>query len=204
MWDRPDMRYIDFYAPALMSAYVGQAGLTNLTNFLAEYRLIGILKRYIVSPLSLGFYLCVHTAMQAVIFIFSSSILLLVAECIFNIHFHGDWAIVIFVSIVCITCFFILGFLVNGLFKSTRSIHTFGQLIFFIMFFMSGAAFPPPMFPSWLQTLRWAFPLTHVVEAFSGVWLGDSIYQHINSLLFLTAMIILSYLVSIRLFKWEV
>lgn len=204
MWDRPDVRYIDFYAPALMAAYIGQAGLTNLTNFLAEYRLLGILKRYVVSPLSLGFYLCVHTAMQAVIFIFSSLILLLVAECVFDIHFHGHWAIVLFVGVVCIACFFALGFLVNGLFKSSRSIHALGQFLFLIMFFISGAAFPKPMFPSWLQTLSWTSPLTHVVAIFSGVWLGDPISQHVNSLMFLVAITTLSYLISIRIFKWEV
>ena len=203
MWDRPDLRYIDFYAPALMAAYIGQAGLNNLTNFLAEYRLLGILKRYVVSPLSLGFYLCVHTVMQAVIFIFSSLILLLAAECVFDIHFHGHWAIVLFVGIVCIACFFTLGFLISGLFKSSRSIHAFGQFLFLVMFFISGAAFPTPMFPSWLQTLSWASPLTHVVATFSGVWLGDPISQHVNSLLFLTAIATLSYLISVRIFKWE-
>ena len=41
-WNRPGVRYIDFYAPALIASYIGQAGLTNLTNFLAEYRLLGI------------------------------------------------------------------------------------------------------------------------------------------------------------------
>ena len=50
LWDRPDVRYIDFYAPALMAAYIGQTGLVNLTNSLSEYRLLGILKRYVVSP----------------------------------------------------------------------------------------------------------------------------------------------------------
>lgn len=204
LWDRPDVRYIDFYAPALMAAYVGQAGLINFTNFLAEYRLLGILKRYVVSPLSVGFYLCVHVVMQAVVFIFSSSILLLVAECVFDIHFRGHWAIVLFVGMVCIACFFALGFLVNGLFKSTRSIHVLGQFLFLVMFFISGAAFPSPMFPSWLQTLSWASPLTHVVAVFSGVWLGDLISQHVNSLLFLTAITVLAYLISIRIFKWEV
>ena len=204
MWDRPNVQYIDFYAPALMAAYVGQAGLTNLTNFLAEYRLLGILKRYVVSPLSIGFYLFVHTAMQVVIFIVSSLILLLVAESVFDIHFYGHWAIVLFVGMICIACFFALGFLVSGFSKSTRSIHALGQFLFLSMFFVSGAAFPPPMFPSWLQTLSWASPLTHVVAIFSGVWLGDSIFQHVNSLLFLIVITTLSYSISIRIFKWEV
>ena len=204
MWDRTDVRHIDFYAPALIAAYIGQAGLTNLTNFLAEYRLLGILKRYVISPLSLGFYLCVHTVMQVVIFVVSSLILLLVAESVFDIHFYGHWAIVLFVGIVCIACFFALGFLISGLSKSTRSIHALGQFLFLIMFFMSGATFPHPMFPSWLQTLSWISPLTHCVMTFSGVWLGDSIYQYANSLLFLISITVLSYLISIRIFKWEI
>ena len=204
VWDRTDVRHIDFYAPALIAAYIGQAGLTNLTNFLAEYRLLGILKRYIISPLSLGFYLCVHTAMQVVIFVVSSLILLLVAESVFDIHFYGHWAIVLFVGIVCIACFFALGFLVSGLSKSPRTIHALGQFLFLTMFFISGATFPHTMFPIWLQTLSWISPLTHGVMAFSGVWLGDSIYQYVNSLLFLISITVLSYLISVRTFKWEI
>lgn len=204
LWDRPEVRYIDFYAPALMAAYIGQAGLTNLTNFLVEYRLLGILKRYVLSPLSLGFYLCVHVAMQTIVFIISSLILIGVAEMIFDLHFRGHWAVVIFVGLICMTCFFALGFLVNSLFKSPRSTQALGQFLFLIMFFLSGATFPRQMFPEWLQNLSWGSPLTHVVTTFSGVWLGDSIYQYINSLLFLTVITVLSYLISTRIFKWEV
>ena len=203
-WNRPDVRYIDFYAPALIAAYIGQAGLTSLNNFLSEYRLLGILKRYVVSPLSLGFYLCVHIAMQTVTFIISSLILLMVAKGVFDLHFRGHWVAVMFVGVISIACFFALGFLVNGLSRSTRSTHALGQFLFLIMFFISGATFPRQMFPDWLQTLSWGSPLTHVVSTFSGVWLGDPIVQYVNSLLFLSVITILSYLISTRTFKWEV
>lgn len=204
MWNRPDVRYIDYYAPALMSAYIGQAGLTSLINFLTEYRLIGILKRYIISPLSLGFYLCVHIAMQVVIFIISAAILFIIAENVFDLHFRGHWAIVLFVGMICITCFFALGFLISGFSKSLRSVRALGQFLFLIMFFISGATFPRQMFPDWLQVLSSGSPLTHVVSTFSGVWLGDPISQYIDSLLFLAIITILSYLIAIRIFKWEV
>ena len=204
LWNRPDVRYIDFYAPALMAAYIGQAGLANLTNFLVEYRLIGILKRYVVSPLSLGFYLCVHVAMQTIVFIISALILIAVAEIIFDLHFRGHWAVVIFVGLICMACFFALGFLINSLSKSPRSTQALSQFLFLIMFFMSGATFPRQMFPDWLQTLSWGFPLTHVVTIFSGVWLGEPISQHVNSLMFLIVITMLSYLIATRTFKWEV
>ena len=204
LWDRPGVRYIDFYAPALMAAYVGQTGLVNLTNFLTEYRLLGILKRYVVSPLSLGFYLCVHIVMQTVIFTISALILFAVAEGVFNLNFHGHLVVVIFVGLICMTCFFALGFLINSLAKSPRSTQALSQFLFLIMFFLSGATFPRQMFPDWLQTLSWGFPLTHVVTTFSGVWLGDPISQYVKSLMFLIVITVLSYLISTRTFKWEV
>ena len=204
LWNRPSVRYIDFYAPALMAAYIGQAGLVNLTNFLTEYRLLGILKRYVVSPFSLGFYLCVHIAMQAFIFTISSLILFAVADGVFALHFRGRLIVVLFVGLICVACFFALGFLVNSLSKSPRNTQVLGQFLFLMMFFLSGATFPRQMFPDWLQTLSWGSPLTHVVTTFSGVWLGDPISQYVNSLIFLTGITALSYLISIRIFKWEV
>lgn len=204
LWNRPDLSHIDFYAPALMAAYVSQAGLISLPVFLANYRQVGILKRYVVSPISIGTYLSVHTAVQFVIFLISSAILIVTAEGVFDIQFRGHWAVVLCVGTACISCFFTLGFFISGLSKSPRSIQALGQFLFFIMFFISGAAFPKQIFPDWLQILSRASPLTHVVEAFSGVWLGDPLSQYTNSLLFLAGITALSCVISIRIFKWEV
>ena len=204
MWDRPNVRYIDFYAPALIAAYIGQAGLVNLMNFIGEYRLVGILKRYVVSPIPLGFYLCVHTAMQVTLFIFSILLLIVIGELVFDLNFRGHWAIVLFVGSLGLSCFFALGFLLSGLYKSPRSIHALGNVLFLAMFFISGAAFPKQLFPHWLKMFSRASPLTHVVEVFSGIWLGDSVFQYTHSLLFLFFVTVLAYTISIRTFKWEV
>ena len=204
LWDRPGVRYIDFYAPALMAAYIGQTGLVNFTNSLSEYRLLGILKRYVVSPLSLGFYFCVHITMQTIIFTISALSLFVVAEGVFDLHFRGHLVVVLLVGMICIACFFALGFLVNSISKSTRSTQALCQFLFLTMFFMSGATFPRQMFPDWLRILSWGSPLTHVVTTFSGVWLGDPISQYVKSLLFIIGITVLSYLISTRTFKWEV
>ena len=204
LWDRPGVRYIDFYAPALMAAYIGQTGLVNFTNFLSEYRLLGILKRYVVSPFSLGFYFCVHITMQTIIFTISALSLFVVAEGVFDLHFRGHLVVILLVGMICIACFFSLGFLVNSIFKSPRSTQALCQFLFLTMFFMSGATFPRQMFPDWLRILSWGSPLTHVVTTFSGVWLGDPISQYTKSLLFIIGITVLSYLISTRTFKWEV
>lgn len=204
LWDRPGVRYIDFYAPALMAAYIGQTGLVNFTNSLSEYRLLGILKRYVVSPLSLGFYFCVHITMQTIIFTISALSLFVVAEGVFDLHFRGHLVVVLLVAMICMACFFALGFLVNSISKSTRSTQALCQFLFLTMFFMSGATFPRQMFPDWLRILSWGSPLTHVVTTFSGVWLGDPISQYVKSLLFIIGITVLSYLISTRTFKWEV
>ena len=204
LWDRPGVRYIDFYAPALMAAYIGQTGLVNFTNSLSEYRLLGILKRYVVSPFSLGFYFCVHITMQTIVFTISALSLFVVAEGVFDLHFRGHLVVILLVGTICIACFFSLGFLVNSIFKSPRSIQALCQFLFLTMFFMSGATFPRQMFPDWLRILSWGSPLTHVVTTFSGVWLGDPISQYVKSLLFIIGITVLSYLISTRTFKWEV
>ena len=204
LWDRPGVRYIDFYAPALMAAYIGQTGLVNFTNSLSEYRLLGILKRYVVSPFSLGFYFCVHITMQTIIFTISALSLFVVAEGVFDLHFRGHLVVILLVGMICIACFFSLGFLVNSIFKSPRSTQALCQFLFLTMFFMSGATFPRQMFPDWLRILSWGSPLTHVVTTFSGVWLGDPISQYVKSLLFIIGITVLSYLISTRTFKWEV
>lgn len=203
LWDHPDLEYVDFFAPALIGAYIGQAGLVNLATFIASYRQLGILKRYIVSPLSLASYLLVHMTVQFSTMMVSSLVLVIAGYLIFDIHFLGNIYIVVMVGILCVVCFFSLGFLISGLFTSSQSVLSVGQCLFLSMFLLSGAAVPRELFPEWLQKISSTLPLTHVVEVFSGLWLGEPMSQHVTSLFILSGISILAFPLAIRTFSWE-
>jgi len=154
VWNQPDLAYIDFFAPALIGAYIGQAGLVNVAVFIASYRQDGILKRYNVSPLSLTHYLICLSIVHFLSVLISSLILIATGKLVFDLQLVGNVYLVTAIGLLCVACFFSVGFLISGIFSSNQSVLSIGQFLFLSMFFLSGAAVPRQLFPEWLYIIR--------------------------------------------------
>ncbi|MCY4159842.1 MAG: ABC transporter permease [Bacteroidetes bacterium] len=203
VWNRPDLAYVDFFAPALIGAYIGQGGLVNLASFIAFYRQEGILKRYNVSPLPLAKYLIGLATVHFGSLLVSSFILIVTGRLIFGLQFLGNVFLVASIGVLGVCCLFSLGFLISGLFSSSQTVLSVGQFLFLSMFFLSGAAVPRELFPEWLYTISSFLPLTHMVEIFSGLWVGEPLFQHKISLLILIGLSLVAFPLAIRSFSWE-
>ncbi len=203
VWNHPDLAYVDFFAPALIGAYIGQAGLINLAVFVASYRQEGILKRYNTSPLPLTRYLTGLGIVHFFSLLVSSIILIILGKWIFGLQLLGDIYLVASTGLLIVGSFFSLGFLISGLFSSPQSVLSIGQFSFLSMFLLSGAAVPRELFPEWLYTISSFLPLTHAVEVFSGLWMGEPVSQHIVSLVILIGISIVAFPLSVRAFSWQ-
>ncbi|MCY4001097.1 MAG: ABC transporter permease [Bacteroidetes bacterium] len=203
VWNHPDLAYVDFYAPALIGAFIGQAGLVNLAVFVASYRQWGILKRYNVSPLPLSHYLMGLGIVHFASLLTSSLILIMIGKWIFGLQLVGDLFVVVLAGLLGVGSFFSLGFLISGLFSSPQSVLSIGQFSFISMFLLSGAAVPRQLFPEWLYTMSSFLPLTHIVEVFSGLWMGESFSEHFVSLVIMIGITIVTFPIAIRAFSWQ-
>lgn len=65
-----------------------------------------------------------------------------------------------------------IGLLLASVMKSTESFGLLMQVIFFPMFFLSGAFFPLTAVPGWMRALSTINPLTYAVDAFRQLILG--------------------------------
>jgi len=203
VWNHPNLTYVDFFAPALIGAYIGQAGLVNLAVFVASYRQDGILKRYNASPMPLTRYLVGLGIVHFSSLLASSIILIVVGKWMFDLQLQGNVFMVTSAGLLTVGCFFSLGLLISGSFSSPQSVLSIGQFLFLSMFLLSGAAVPRELFPEWLNTISFFLPLTHAVELFSGLWMGEPISQHIASLSVLIAMAIIAFPIATRIFSWQ-
>lgn len=197
------LHYIDFYLPALIGAFIGQAGLVGLPVFLAGYRKGGVLKRFQASPVSLFTYLSIHTVVQFVMLLVSALLMIAAAELVFGITFLGHAALVMLAFLVSVVSFFAAGFALSSLVPTAEAALAVGNFLFLLMFFLSGAAIPREAFPSWLVYVSNAFPLTHSVEAISGLWLGEPLQARWVSLAVLVGLAVASFAVARRTFRWQ-
>ena len=96
------------------------------------------------------------------------------------------------------------GFVVSGLAKSESTIPPISNIITLPQFLLSGTFFSVEAFPSWLQPISKALPLTYLNDAmrkvaFEGAGLWDVKHQLLIILLWGLGI----YAVAIKTFKWE-
>ena len=201
--DLYNLRVIDFYLPALIAMAVGQAGLVSLPGFLSGYREAGILKRYHVSPIPLELYLLAHLVVQGGAIAFTAAVMALVAEVVFGVTVLGPPAVLLLIGLGGGAAFFAAGFALSGLVRAPQTAQAVGNFLFLTMFFLSGAAIPLELFPEWLRRVSMALPLTHFVQAFAGVWLGEPVRDHAISLVVLAATTLVAVVIARRTFSAE-
>ena len=122
---------------------------------------------------------------------------------IFDLQLYGNVFMVASAGLLSVGSFFSLGFLVSGLFSSPQSVLSIGQFSFLSMFLLSGAAVPRQLFPEWLYSISSYLPLTHVVELFSGLWMGEPISQYMVPLWVLIGIVVVAFPLAVRTFSWQ-
>jgi ABC-2 type transport system permease protein len=201
--DGSERMVVSFYLPALIGAFVAQAGLVSLPIFLANYRELGILKRYHVSPVSLSTYLGVHVTIQVAAMFVTALVMTVVGKGLFGVALPENVLGVLLVGVLGMAAFFAFGFALSGVLPSPQAGQAVGNFLFLTMFFLSGATVPHEIFPDWLVTLSYGLPLTHVVQPMAGLWLGEPITNFLDSLLVVTALIPAGILLAKRVFTWK-
>jgi ABC-2 type transport system permease protein len=162
-----------------------------------------ILRRYRATPLRPAIYLmainCVYFGMA----LFGMLILIVAAKIFFGLRFQGNWLSVLGGFVVSALAFFSVGYVVASLSPTARVAQVIGQLAFFPMMFLSGAAIPTQIMPANVQRVSNALPLTYVVRLLQGLWSGESWGRHLTEVGILAAMLLIGSLVSSRAFRWE-
>jgi ABC-2 type transport system permease protein len=195
--------YADIYVSALFAMIIGNLSFMSLPITLAVYRELGIMKRLQVSPMPIQLFFAVQATVQAAVFFASALVLLAVSIPVFHIRFGGNPFSYLLMLLLSMGAFFGLGFALGGVLTSLRTTTAVGSAMFFLLFFTSGAAVPREQFPEWLRAITNYSPLAHVVDSLGGLWTGDTLGQHMYSILYLAAILVIAVIVTARTFRWQ-
>ena len=155
-----------------------------------------------VLPGQLGFSL-----LSAGVFGVTAVVIIVVGRFLFGFTLiHGVFTLLemLVLSFIGLLVFMGLGFIVSGFATSDSSIPPFANLLTLPQFLLGGTFFSVDAFPSWLQPISKALPLTHLntamrAVAFEGLNLWD-VRAEIG-ILILWGIVI--YAVAVKVFKWE-
>ncbi len=187
---------------AYISIGICAIGLMALPLTLSGYREKGILKRFQVTPTSPGKLLLVQLIVQGIMAL-SSALIVTIAALLLGYKLTGSLTLTILSYLLVLVSIFSIGLLIASLAPDSKKAGFICSLVYFPMLLLSGTTIPLSVFPGWMGKVAGILPLTQGVKLLNGISLGHSLDQYIFQLLILSAVAIISIIISIKYFKWS-
>lgn len=200
-------RQIDFILPGMLGFSLLSTGVFGTAFLFFSLRQTLVLKRFFATPVS-RFHILLGEALARMIFQ-ALGALFLIGVGYFFFHFtlvHGMETVA---ELLLLSCFGLIifmgfGFVISGLARSESTIPPIANVVTMPQFLLAGTFFPIDVFPSWLQPICKALPLTYLNDAFRKIaFEGTHLWQLPKELLVLTAWGLVIYVVAVKVFRWE-
>lgn len=164
----------------------------------------GSLRRYRLAPIGPG--TIVTSNLLASYALLLPTVALLV--CCAMVIFHMPLTISILDLWILITvgmfAFAGFGLTVASIANTMQEAQIYNNIVWFPLLFLSGATFPLPMLPHWIQRVATFLPATYLVETFQGIMSGgEKLAAHSAELLVLIITGVFGVLFAWKLFRWE-
>lgn len=190
--------------PGLLTITAFSGSFFGVAYTLVTEREQGILRRLWVTPASAATVVAANSVRSLVTVTASLIMQGLVAWLVLGVDFGAPLGLVALVLAFGVWAFVPLGLIMGSTAKDMRSAPAIGNLIFFPMIFLSGAALPTQMLPGWLQVFGRMLPTTYLVEALDGVMVRQqSLAQQAAPLAVLLISGFVSFALNSFLFRWE-
>ena len=200
-------RTIDFILPGQLGFSLLSAGVFGVAFLFFSLRQQLVLKRFFATPIKRG-YIVMGEGLARVIFqLLTALIIVGIGHYAFQFTLLHGWLTffeIIVLSFIALLVFMGFGFIISGLAKSESSIPPIANVFTLPQFLLAGTFFSIDAFPTWLQPISRALPLTYFNDAmrriaFEGDHLGDCLLE-IGVLLLWG---IVGYAIAIKVFRWE-
>jgi ABC-2 type transport system permease protein len=194
---------VDVYVPAFTGMIVAISALTILNTDMATAREKGILRRLKATPLRPLTILTAKIAMIFTVTALSWALMIVFAKLAFGLRFNGNPIEVVVAFVLSSFSFFAFGLVVASIMPNVRAAESFGFILLFLMLFLSGVFVPFEIVPDAVQQVAQIFPMTHVTTLMRGLWIGESLAQHITEVAILLGILVAGILISAKIFRWE-
>jgi ABC-2 type transport system permease protein len=198
---------IDFILPGQLGFSLLSSGVFGVAFLFFNLRQQLVLKRFYATPIKRA-YIVLGEALSRVIFQLLTAIIVIgVGHFAFGftlLHGISTFLTIMLLSFIALILFMGFGFIVSGLAKNESTIPPFANLFTLPQFLLAGTFFSVDAFPTWLQPICNALPLTHFNNAMRNIaFEGASLAACSKELLILGLWIVGVYAVAFKTFKWD-
>ena len=194
---------VDISVPAYIAIIIVTVGFIQLPIQTATSREKGELRRLRVTPLHPALYMTVEILSYFILTCVGVALLILTGKLLYNAHFNGNILSTFIGFTLSTISFFSFGYLISALAPSGRAANIVATFFGFPMLFLSGSGMPLELMPENVRKISDFLPLKYVVTLMRGLWVGDSLGEHLTEILVLCILLIICAFAAVIFFKWE-
>ena len=195
--------YLERSVPAYMAVIVSIVGLTAVPISSATRREMGVLRRFLATPLRPITYFLTDVLAPFVVTLLGILLLFLLGTLVYRIRFEGN-LFSLFAGIALGTlAFFAVGYALIGLAPNARVLTVIGNVLLYPLMIFSGSVVLLEVMPEAVLKISRFNPLTHLVTLLRGLWFGQGWGDHLTEVIVLVAVAIVGTFVVARTFRWE-
>jgi ABC-2 type transport system permease protein len=200
----PGNRYIDFLIPGLVGLNLMGSGMWGLGFAVVQARVRKLLKRFAATPMRRSHYLLSFMLSRLVGLVLEVAVVVGFGWLLFGVAVRGSLLDLAVVSLFGALTFAGLGLLVAARPRTVEGVSGWMNLVQLPMWLFSGTFFSYERFPAVVRPAIRALPLTALNDALRAVINdGSPLAGSWPELLVMAAWGVISFVVALRLFRWQ-
>ncbi len=197
-------RYIDFLIPGLVGMGIMGNAIWGLGFSIVDARRRKLMKRIVATPMPRHLYLGSFLAWRMMLLPVEIGVPVAFGSLAFGVPVRGGLIDIAIISIVGSMAFSAIGLLIASRAKTIEAVSGLMNFVMMPMWILSGVFFSAERFPESVQPIIQALPLSALIDALRASMLqGTSLLSLWPQLLTMTAWLVVSFFVAMRLFRWR-
>jgi ABC-type multidrug transport system permease subunit len=197
-------RYIDFLVPGLLGMNIMGTGMWSIGFSVVNARLRKLLKRMLATPMRKTHFLAANFLQRLIFLVVEVAVVTIFAWLVFDVAIRGSVTAFIVTCFIGGASFAGLGILIASRAKTLEAISGLMNVVMMPMWICSGVFFSYERFPDAVKPFIRALPLTALNDALRAVMNdGFGLVQIAPQLAVLTAWMIVTSFVGLKIFRWQ-
>lgn len=198
---------IDFILPGQLGFSLLSTGVFGTAFVFISLRLTLVIKRFFATPINRASIVIGEAFSRLIFALMGALFIILIGHFWFGFTLVNGVVTVInmlILSTIGLLVFMGFGFTVSGIAKNESAVPPIANIITLPQFLLSGTFFSVEAFPSWLQPISKALPLTYLNDALRKVaFEGASLIDVTPQIGVLLIWAVIIYALAVKVFKWE-
>lgn len=193
--------FIDLQVPAASGIVVGTVALLSIPVTTATRREQRELRRFKATPMKPIVYIASDVMVNLLLAIISMIVLVILGRLVFGLRFGGNWLSVLAGFTLSALAFMAFGYILASVAPSPRVAQVVGNILYFPMMFLSGAAIPLDVMGDGMKRVAQLLPMTHMITLLQDLWFGNG--WNVTAVSIMGIALLVGAAISSQVFRWE-